>query len=48
MAYVHFAEVARLDPKRDAAWRKLGFKKKARWTTDGEQIAEEREQKSNT
>jgi hypothetical protein len=45
MAYVHFAEVARLDPKRDAVWRKLGFKKVGgRWTTD-EQIAEEREQK---
>jgi hypothetical protein len=45
LAYVHFAEVARLDPKRDAVWRKLGFKKVGgRWTTD-EQIAEEREQK---
>jgi hypothetical protein len=45
LAYIHFAEVARLDPERDAAWRKLGFKKLAgRWTTD-EQIAEEREQK---
>ena len=45
LAYVHFAEVARLDPKRDAAWRKLGFKKSgARWTTD-EQIALEHEQK---
>ena len=45
LAYVHFAEVARLDPKRDAAWRKLGFKKvNGRWTTD-EQIAEERAQK---
>jgi hypothetical protein len=45
MAYVHFAEVARLDPRRDAAWRKLGFKKHGgHWTTD-EQIAEENEQK---
>ena len=45
LAYVHFAEVARLDPSRDAAWRKLGFKKLGgRWTTD-EQLAEEREQK---
>jgi hypothetical protein len=44
-AYVHFAEVVRLDPKRDAAWRKLGFKKHGgHWTTD-EQIAEENEQK---
>ena len=48
LAYVHFAEVARLDPKREAAWRKLGFKKSGgRWTTD-EQIAEEREQKKRT
>ena len=45
LAYVHFAEVVRLDPKRDAAWRKLGLKKLGgRWTTD-EQIALEREQK---
>jgi hypothetical protein len=45
LAYVHFAEVARLDPRRDAAWRKLGFKKHGgHWTTD-EQIAEENEQK---
>ncbi len=45
LAYVHFAEVARLDPKRDAAWRKLGFKKLgSRWTTD-EQIAGEHDQK---
>ncbi len=44
-AYVHFAEVVRRDPKRDAAWRKLGFKKYGRrWTTD-EQIAEDMEQK---
>jgi hypothetical protein len=44
-AYVHFAEVVRLDPKREAAWRKLGFKKHhGRWTTDAE-IAEDNEQK---
>ncbi len=44
-AYVHFAEVVRRDPKRDAAWRKLGFKKVGgRWTTD-EQLAEDNEQK---
>jgi hypothetical protein len=44
-AYVHFAEVVRQDPKRDAAWRKLGFKKVGgQWTTD-EQIAEDKEQK---
>jgi hypothetical protein len=45
LAFVHFAEVARLDPKRDSAWRKLGFKRLGgRWTTD-EQITEENEQK---
>lgn len=43
-AYVHFAEVVRLDPRREAAWRKLGLKKHhGRWTTDA-QIAEENEQ----
>lgn len=43
--YVHLANVVRLDPSRDAAWRKLGFKKHdGRWMTDG-QIAEEAEQK---
>ncbi|MFI5454192.1 MAG: hypothetical protein ACHRXM_01955 [Isosphaerales bacterium] len=44
-AYVHFAEVVRLDPKRDAAWRKLGLKKYGgRWATE-KQIAEDNEQK---
>jgi hypothetical protein len=43
-AYVHFSEVARLDPGRDAVWKKLGFKKVGgRWLTD-DQIAEEAEQ----
>ncbi len=45
LAYVHFAEVVQLDPRRDAAWCKLGFKRhNSRWATD-EQIAEEHEQK---
>ncbi len=45
-ALAHFSEVARLDPKRDAVWRKLGFKKVGgRWTTD-EMIAEENAQKA--
>jgi hypothetical protein len=45
LASLHFEEVILLDPKRDAAWRKLGFKKSdGRWTTD-EQIAEARAQK---
>jgi hypothetical protein len=44
-AMVHYAAVVRLDPSRDAAWRKLGFKKVGgRWLND-EQIAEEAEQK---
>lgn len=44
-AYVHFAEVVRLDPRREAAWKRLGFKKQNnRWVTD-EQIADEAEQK---
>jgi hypothetical protein len=34
-AYVHYAEVVRLDPRREAAWRKLGFKKYGRrWMND--------------
>ncbi len=42
-SYVHLSNVIRLDPRRDAAWRKLGFKKHdGRWMTD-EQVAEEAE-----
>jgi hypothetical protein len=45
-ALAHFAEVARLDPRREAVWRKLGYKKVGgRWTTD-ELIADEKEQKA--
>ena len=45
IAYVHFGEVISLDPKRDAAWKRLGFKKHGKhWATDA-QIAEEHEQK---
>ncbi|HEY2159369.1 MAG TPA: hypothetical protein VGH33_27335 [Isosphaeraceae bacterium] len=41
----HLANVVRLDPSRESAWRKLGFKKHdGRWMTD-EQIAEDVEQK---
>jgi hypothetical protein len=44
-ALVHFGEVISLDPKRDAAWRRLGFKKHGNhWATDA-QIAEDQEQK---
>jgi hypothetical protein len=43
-AYVHYAEVVRLEPRRAAAWRKLGFKKYGnRWMTEA-QIAEAEEQ----
>lgn len=44
-AYVHYAAVVRLDPRREAAWRKLGYKKYGnRWMTEA-QIAEAEEQK---
>jgi hypothetical protein len=44
-AFAHYAEVVRLDPKKEVAWRKLGFKKYAnRWMTDA-QIAELEDQK---
>jgi hypothetical protein len=45
IAHVHFREVVWLDPKRDAAWRRLGFKRHGNhWATDA-QIAEDHEQK---
>jgi hypothetical protein len=45
LAYVHLGEVISLDPGRDAAWRKLGFKKQGkRWVSEAE-IAEEQELK---
>lgn len=44
-AYAHLAAVVKLDPKRDAAWKKLGYRKfEGRWLTDA-QIADEEEQK---
>jgi hypothetical protein len=44
-AVAHLSAVVKLDPTRDAAWRKLGFKKRnGRWLSD-EDIAEESEQK---
>jgi hypothetical protein len=44
-AYVHFSAVIRLDPSRDAAWRKLGFRKQnGRWMNDND-LAEDAEQK---
>ena len=45
LAYVHLGEVISLDPGRDAAWRKLGFKKQGnRWASEAE-IVEDLEQK---
>jgi hypothetical protein len=45
LAYVHFGEVISIDPKREAAWKKLGFKKYGnQWLTDA-QIADDQEQK---
>jgi hypothetical protein len=44
-AYAHYAAVVKLDPRREAAWRKLGFTKyDGRWLTDA-QVVEEQEQK---
>lgn len=45
-AYVHYAEVVRLDPKREAAWRKLGYKKYGnQWMTEAEIAEAERQKK---
>lgn len=47
-AYVHFAEVLRLDPRRDAVWRKLGFKKVgSRWLSEAQIAAEEEQKKAD-
>jgi hypothetical protein len=44
-AFVHFAAVALLDPSREAAWKRLGYKKHGgRWKTDA-QVVDEAEQK---
>ena len=44
-ALVHFGAVLKLDPKRTAAWAKLGFaKRNGRWVSP-EQLADEAEQK---
>ena len=45
IANAQLGEVIWMDPKRDAAWQRLGFKKHGNhWSTDA-QIAEEQEQK---
>ncbi len=46
-SYVHYAEVVRLDPRREAAWRKLGYRKYGnRWMTDAQIAAVEDQKKS--
>ncbi len=36
-AIAHFTTVVRIDPKRDAAWKRLGYKQdKGRWVTDNQ------------
>ena len=47
-AELHFGEVVRLDPMRDAAWRKLGFKKiNGRWMSDAQIAAEKTQREAN-
>lgn len=44
-AYAHFTAVVRLDPTREAAWKKLGFKKlQGRWLSEDD-LAEDAEQR---
>jgi hypothetical protein len=46
-AYVHYGRVIELDPKREAAWQKLGFKKHdGRWMTPAQINAEEAQKKA--
>ena len=46
-ASFHFGKVIELDPKRDAAWQKLGFKKNdGRWMTPEQILAEDELKKS--
>ncbi|WP_435008480.1 polymorphic toxin-type HINT domain-containing protein [Tundrisphaera lichenicola] len=43
-ARAHFTAVTRLDPTRENAWRRLGFKKQGRrWVTDAQLLAEKAE-----
>jgi hypothetical protein len=47
-AELHLGEVLRLDPKREAAWRKLGFKKiNGRWMNDAQIEAEKTQRDAN-
>jgi hypothetical protein len=48
-AKAHFIAVTRLDPSRDDAWKRLGYKKQgARWTTDAQALAEKAEAAART
>jgi hypothetical protein len=43
-ALAHFTAVTRLDPKREAAWKRLGYSKQGgRWMTDAQRAAERAE-----
>ena len=43
-ARAHFTAVTRLDPTRDLAWKRLGYKKQdGRWTTDAQLAAQQAE-----
>jgi hypothetical protein len=47
-AYSHFAAVVRLDPSREAAWKRLGFKKlHGRWMNEDEQADEAEQAKAD-
>lgn len=46
-AAAHLTAVTRLDPKREAAWKRLGYKKHdGRWMTDGQIAAEKADRKA--
>ncbi len=47
-SYVHFGRVVELDPSRELAWQKLGFKKHgSQWMTDDQVRAQDAQQKAN-
>jgi len=47
-AAAHFAAVTQLDPRREGAWKHLGYKRHdGRWVTDEQIEAEERQKKAN-
>ncbi|MFO0950188.1 MAG: HEAT repeat domain-containing protein [Isosphaeraceae bacterium] len=47
-AEFHFSEVVRLDPKRDAAWKRLGYvRRQGRWVGPAELAAEKAQQEAN-